>query len=127
MLKQAFLINTDLKMDKGKIAVQVAHCVIQYMVELNKRPKDDPMNERYKEWKSETPDDPIGMMKKVVLKSTKDNIVYFSNRLNSTGIWTYKIFDKGFTQVEPNSLTCLIVEPLDEETYDRLFSSMKLL
>jgi PTH2 family peptidyl-tRNA hydrolase len=131
MLKQVFLINTDLKMDKGKIAVQVAHGEVMYMQEIMIRfpnYKDSPpMVLRFYDWKSETPDDQIGMMKKVVLKSTQKEIIEYTWKLRNLNIWAYPIFDKGLTQVAPNSLTCLIVEPIEESKCDELFGHLKLL
>lgn len=127
MLKQAYLINTDLKMDKGKIGVQTAHGAIQYMAEINERKSEDPMVKRYKEWKAETPDDPIGEMRKYVLKSTQDEMIRFTNHLMLKRIWAYPIFDKGYTQVDQHSLTCLVVEPVEENVYNELFGSLKLL
>jgi len=131
MLKQVFLINTDLKMDKGKIAVQVAHGEVIYMQEIMIRfpnYKDQPpMVLRFYDWKAETPDDRVGMMKKIVLKSTEREIIEFTWKLRNEYIWAYPIFDKGLTQVPENSLTCLVVEPMEEFKCDELFRNLKLL
>lgn len=132
MLKQIFLINTDLKMDKGKIAVQCCHGETLYMDRIlehviQHRAKSDDIYVRYNKWRQATEYDQIGMMKKVVLKSTKDEIINYTWKLKNLGIWAYPIFDKGLTQVEPNSLTCLVIEPLEEEQCNTLFGNLKLL
>ena len=127
MLRQAYLINIDLKMDKGKIAVQTAHGAIIYMQAVNARCCDTDMEERFHDWKSETQDDPIGMMKKVVLKSTESEIRDIFMKLKSLNIWAYLIHDKGLTQLASNSLTCLVVEPLEDAQYDAIFGHLKLL
>lgn len=131
MLKQTFLINTNLKMDKGKIAVQVAHATVMYMQEIMVKfpnyKEQPPMVLRFYEWRAETPEDPIGMMKKVVLKSTENEMRNIFIRLKSQDIWAYLIFDKGLTQVPENSLTCIVVEPLKESKCDELFGDLKLL
>ena len=123
MLKQYFLINKDLKMGTGKIAVQIAHGEVMYMQKVMSK------NNRMKfyKWKSETSEDPIGMMKKIVVKSTENEMRDMFMKLHDLGIWSYLIFDKGLTQVEPNSLTCLVVEPLEESQYKDLFGDLKLL
>ncbi len=128
MLKQIFLVNTNLKMEKGKIAVQVAHGEVIYMESLpNSMDYPDERLDRYGEWRSNSKEDPIGMMKKVVLKSTESEIRDYYIRLKSQNIWTYMIFDKGLTQIPENSLTCLVVEPLEESICDTLFGDLKLL
>lgn len=127
MLKQIYLINTDLKMDKGKTAVQVSHGGIMYMQEVMSRCVDICMLERFYDWKAETPDDPIGMMKKIVLKSTEKEMRDIHQKLKSLNIWSYLIFDKGLTQIPENSLTCLVVEPLEESQCNTLFGNLKLL
>ena len=127
MLKQIFLVNTNLKMEKGKIAVQDSHATIMYMEKVTGLNADAHMQERYDIWRAKTSKDSIGMMKKIVLKSTESGIRDMYIKLKSQGIWTYMIFDKGLTQIPENSLTCLVVEPLEESQCDVLFGDLKLL
>ncbi len=131
MLKQIILINMNLKMGAGKIAVQVAHAEIMYMqkimVQFPNYKDSPPMILRFYDWKSETQEDPIGMMKKVVLKSTENEMRDIFIKLKNFNIWAYLIFDKGFTQISPNSLSCLVLEPLPEEQCNELFGDFKLL
>ena len=130
-LKQVFLINNDLKMGKGKICVQISHATIMYMqkimVQFPNYKEQPPMVLRFYDWTAETQEDPIGMMKKVVLKSTENEMRDMFMKLHSLGIWAYLIFDKGLTQVAPNNLTCLVIEPLEEEKCNELFGDLKLL
>jgi len=88
MLKQVFIINNDLKMGKGKIAVQVAHGEVEYM----------------------------NMLLGIHNRSHQKFKSYYK--------WTY---DMGLTQIPKNSVTCLVVEPLEEEQCDKLFRHFKLL
>jgi len=128
MLKQVFIVNKDLKMGTGKIAVQVAHGEVLYMESLpNSMDYPDTRLDRYGGWRSDTPEDPIGMMKKVVLKASENEIRDIFMKLRTLNIWCFLIHDKGFTQVVPNSLTCLVVEPLDEGNCDAFFGHLKLL
>lgn len=127
MYKQIFLINKDLKMGVGKIAVQVAHGEIMYMEMLNSVYSSIGKKENYNNWRARTSEDLIGMQKKVVLKSTESEIKDIYMKLKSLNIWCYLIHDKGLTQIPVNSLTCLVVEPLEEEKCNELFEDLKLL
>ncbi len=127
MFKQIFLINKDLKMGVGKVAVQVAHGEVLYMENLFSMNYPDEKHGKYDEWRSNTPEDPIGMMKKVVLKASEYEIRDIFIKLRNLNIWAYLIFDHGLTQIPENSLTCLVVEPLEESKCDKLFHSFKLL
>lgn len=127
MLKQTFIINKDLKMGVGKISVQIAHGEVMYMEMVNSIFSPEIKSVIRSNWRVKTKEDPIGMQKKVVLKSTESEIRDMYSRLKSLNIWCYLIHDKGLTQVAPNSLTCLVVEPIEEEQYRELFGNFKLL
>jgi PTH2 family peptidyl-tRNA hydrolase len=127
MLKQYYLINTDLKMGKGKIAVQVAHGIVIYMETVLSTDAWTGMKERYEKWRNTTPTDNTGMMKKVVVKSTQMEIVNYTWKLKREKIWAYPIHDRGLTQIPADSLTCLVIEPIEEEIGNRLFGNLKLL
>ena len=127
--KQALIINSDLKMDKGKIVVQAAHGEIMYMEAVNDAifPVDaQPNYDNYIKWR-EYDIKPIGMMTKVVMKATQLEMTNLIKVLKDNSIWAQQIFDKGLTQVKPESLTCLIVEPIPEEEHEKFFSHLKLL
>jgi len=126
MLKQVFLINTDLKMGKGKIAVQVAHGEIFYMETVLRilspsSIKETEMIISYAEWRLRDQ-----LMKKIVLKATEKEIHDFIDIYGST-YWMKMVIDKGLTQVPEDSLTCLVIEPLPEEKCDEIFNHLKLL
>lgn len=133
MLQQAYIVNQNLKMGKGKIAAQVAHGACYYMVEVmcghlessvfgDATKKEDRMLKRYQEWTKN------GIMKKIVLKATEEEIKAMSYNLTvNKNIWCYQIHDLGLTQVPENSLTCLVVEPLPEEKHKEFFAHLKLL
>ena len=133
MLKQAILVNKDLKMGVGKICVQVGHAEVMYMKKVMLECRYTNLKSscefmlKYIDWCDLTLEDPIGMQKKVVLKSTESEIRDMYLRLKSLDIWCYLIHDKGLTQVPENSLTCLIVEPLEDLKYNELFRDFKLL
>ncbi len=135
--KQVFIINEDLKMSKGKIPVQVGHGAIYYMnmilniVKVKERAKNTLYIDNYGSQKIEIFDkwfgEGGGLMKKVVLKATEQEMEDLYKQLEEKKIWSYKIHDAGLTQVQAGSFTCLAVEPLPEDVADQLFGHLKLL
>lgn len=126
--KQVFIINSDLGMGKGKIAVQVAHATVYYMEEIllyveGESPENDKLFERFVAWREED----HGLMKKVVLKATQEEMNKILLELTIREIEKFAVYDAGLTQVEPGSFTCIVVEPLEEEKCDELFGHLKLL
>lgn len=128
MLKQIFIVNTDLKMRKGKIATQVAHGEVEYMQHIrDSENKSDICHTirymRYIKWR----DDHNNMMRKIILKANYERILSAIHVCEKLNIWHHVVHDKGLTQVEPNSLTCIVVEPLTEQSSNVLFADLKLL
>ena len=130
MLKQVFIVDKGLKMGKGKIAGQVAHGEVMYMSEVYA--SDDAHRyvgipsrfyNRFISWRY----DHCEMMMKIVLKSTADEMDEISGELCHRNIWSTGVHDMGLTQVAEDSLTCIVVEPLDERVCDELFGGLKLL
>lgn len=125
MLKQIFVINKDLKMSKGKIAVQTAHAEIYYMdrvlqlfckdilnrtegIEIEKPTLSEiKLIDNYDKWFNSD-------MHKIVLKATEQEMIDFETNLKEKRIWTHRVYDLGKTQVPENSFTCLVVEPLEQ-------------
>jgi len=120
MLKQAFVINKDLEMGKGKIGVQTAHGAIQYTDYVKTHIIDD-IHRRYLLWREG------GMMKKAVTKASEEEIKALMVTLSERNIWHWDVHDFGLTQVAPMSLTCLVVEPIEDEVYQEIFGHLKLL
>lgn len=124
-LKQAFIINSDLKMGAGKVGVQTAHGATLYMNHVcdHGHSSEDEIYARFLKWFT----DEENLMKKVVLKATEIEMVNLSWTLKNKGVWAYPVIDRGLTQVPKDSFTCLVVEPISEEEYDNLFRHLKLL
>jgi PTH2 family peptidyl-tRNA hydrolase len=96
------LINTDLKMEKGKIASQVGHVVGHITEEIMKgiiggAPSSDKMEDyqHYTRWSKH------GHYKKIVLKATEAELKEFI----ATETKCRYVIDAGKTQIAPNSLT----------------------
>ena len=116
---QTFLVNTDLKMRKGKIAAQVAHGETLYMSDVYS-PLHEDMKERNEVWIN-------GGMHKIVFKATEEEMHHIINELNYFDIMSYVVRDFGLTQVPEGSFTVLAVEPLNKNSHEDLFSEFKLL
>ena len=114
-MKQIFVINKDLKMRKGKAAVQVAHGETYYMYQIMFQRKTTNLHLNFDKWFNTH-------MPKIVLKATEQEMIEFETNLTEKGIWTHRVYDLGKTQVPANSFTCLVVEPLKQS-----FNEFKLL
>ncbi|NOX71118.1 MAG: peptidyl-tRNA hydrolase [Candidatus Micrarchaeota archaeon] len=112
-MKQVFVVRSDLKMGKGKIAAQVAHAAIEC---YKKSARDDIIR-----WESEG-------SKKVVLKiSGEDDLLHLRRVCSARHLKTCIIHDAGLTQVEPGSITVLGIGPADDEEIDRVTGHLKMM
>ena len=116
---QTFLVNTGLKMRKGKIAAQVAHGETLYMSDVYGILHEE-MKERNGVWID-------GGMHKIVLKATEKEMCEIIEVLNDAEIMSYVVKDFGLTQVPEDSFTVLAVEPLSKTMHGFFFEDFKLL
>ena len=124
VLKQTFIINSDLDMRKGKITGQVAHGAVFYtQIAIEHSSDNAERYNRFVSWRYEDKE----LMKKVVLKASKEEIIRLRVILIDKDIWSHLVYDRGMTQIPENSLTCMVIEPLEEEKCDDLFRHLKLL
>lgn len=131
MYKQVFVVNKDLKMGCGKACAQVAHGETLYMQDVminyaDIENQDNTFTDRYFQWKDDSIK-PVGLMKKVVLKATDDQITSILLQLIKNNIKNYIVYDLGITQVESGALTVLCTEPIEEELSNKIFGHLKLL
>ena len=115
-MKQAIVVRTDLGMGKGKIAAQVAHASLSAAEEaMERRP------EWYSDWK-------LGGQAKVVLKvTTEAELRDLFRKAKTVGIPGALIEDRGLTQIEPGSVTCVGLGPGPDGDIDKLTGTLKLL
>jgi len=112
-MKQAIVVRTDLKMDKGKIAAQCAHASISSFLKANDVDKNIWIREG---------------MKKVVLKvRSEKELVALQKLAAKNKLPNELIMDRGFTQVEPGSRTALGIGPADENKINKITGKLKLL
>ncbi|MDG6955769.1 MAG: peptidyl-tRNA hydrolase [Nitrososphaerota archaeon] len=115
-MKQAIVVRSDLGMGKGKIAAQVAHASLSAAeAAQHKKPG------WYAEWKD-------GGQAKIVLKAgSEGDLRELFRRAKSAGLPAALIEDRGLTQVEPGSVTCMAVGPAPDGDVDAITGKLKLL
>ena len=114
--KQALLVRTDLGMGRGKIAVQCSHGAVSAEEEARLR-----FPEWWKSWMGE------GQCK-VALKTRDLSVIFdLERKARSQGLPVSLIRDRGLTQVDPDTVTCLAIGPAPVELLDKLTGNLSLL
>jgi len=114
--KQVIVVRSDLKMGKGKLAVQVAHAAVS-SAENTRKNRQVWFNAWYGE----------NQAKICVKVDNEKELRVLKGRLDEMGIPNALIQDAGLTQLEPGTTTCLGIGPLPSETADRYTGDLKLL
>jgi PTH2 family peptidyl-tRNA hydrolase len=115
-MKQAIVVRSDLKMGKGKLAAQVAHASLSAAEEaMERRPN------WFSEWKEE------GQAKIVLKVQTEETLRELYKKAKAAKLPAALIEDRGLTQLEPGTVTCLGIGPGPEEVLDGITGKLKLL
>ena len=115
-MKQAIVVRSDLKMGKGKTAAQVAHASLSAAEEAHeKKPR------WYEAWKE------AGQAKIVLKVESEEALRELLRKAKSAGLPASIIEDRGLTQVEPGSVTCLGIGPGPDGELDPISGNLKLL
>ncbi len=114
--KQVIIVRTDLKMGKGKLAVQVAHASVSSLEQARKyKPK------WVEAWFAEN-------QRKICVKVNSDKeLRILKGRIDENELPNALIEDAGLTQLEPGTVTCLGIGPVPSEVADRYTGELKLL
>lgn len=110
------MVRTDIKMGKGKMAAQVAHAALG-AAESAKRSHPD----WYDDWKDQ------GQAKVVVKAEGEEELLELQRQARAAGLPVSLIQDRGLTQLEPGTTTCLGVGPAPAGEVDRVTGKLKLL
>jgi PTH2 family peptidyl-tRNA hydrolase len=111
--KQVIVVRDDLKLSRGKLAVQVAHASI---IGYERAPR-----KIVEEWR-------IGGQKKIVLK-VKDlqEMMLLKDRAEKAGLITGIVKDAGLTEIPPGTITALVIGPDEEKKIDKVTGELPLL
>ena len=115
-MKQAIVVRLDLKMGKGKLAAQAAHASLSAAEEAMR------VHETwFREWKDEG-------QKKVVLRvQSQSDLEELLKKAKSERLPAALIEDRGLTQLEPGTVTCLGIGPAPDIKVDQITGRLKLL
>ena len=111
--QKVILVREDLKLPKGKLAVQSSHASVDAMLKSDKNSVDI--------WRREG-------AKKVVLKvKDEKELLKYKKLAEDYGLKTAVITDAGRTVLEPGTITCLGIGPDLEEKIDKVSGKLKML
>ena len=114
--KQMLVIRTDLKMSRGKLAVQVAHAAVSSAEEARKH---SPASWRKWLWEGQ---------KKVAVKvPNESDLVALYEKAKRAGLPTYLVRDRGLTELPPGTTTALGIGPAPTKNVDKITSELQLL
>ncbi|HLD57693.1 MAG TPA: peptidyl-tRNA hydrolase Pth2 [archaeon] len=113
MYKQVIVVRNDLKLSKGKLAAQVAHASLDAYLKADK--------DAVSEWE-------LTGVKKVVLRAQdlKELMAIF-DKLKSAKLKPSLIKDAGHTEIEPGTVTCVGVGPVEENQVNKITGHLKML
>ena len=116
-IKQVIVVRSDLKMGKGKLAAQVAHAAVD-AAETGRRKRP----EWYETWRDQG-------QAKVVVKTEggEPALKELQKQARSIGLPVALVQDRGLTQLEPGTTTCLGIGPGPSDQIDKLTGDLKLL
>ena len=115
-MKQAIVVRSDLKMGKGKVAAQVAHASLASAEGARER-----KSVWYDVWKEE------GQAKIVLKVESEAELNELFRKARSAGLPASLIQDRGLTQVDPGTVTCLGIGPGPDVAIDEITGKLKLL
>ncbi|MGB9635961.1 MAG: peptidyl-tRNA hydrolase Pth2 [Thermoplasmata archaeon] len=116
MYKQVIVVRRDLRLSKGKLAVQVAHAAVTAAEYGRKEQK-----EWFELWFNE------GQKKVVVEVENLEMLISCYELAKKEGIPSALIKDAGLTEIPPGTITCVGIGPAPSELVDRITGKLKLL
>jgi PTH2 family peptidyl-tRNA hydrolase len=116
LYKQVIVFHSDLKLSKGKTAVQAGHAAVSAAEEARRCRKN-----WWKSWVNE------GQRKIAVKVKTERELLEIEKQAKDSKLPCALIIDRGLTEVPPNTITCLGIGPAPSERVDKITGRLPLL
>jgi len=114
--KQVIVFRSDLKLSKGKAAVQAGHAAVSAEEEARKHHK-----KWFEEWYGE------GQRKIAVKVKNEKEMQELETQARELGLPSALIVDRGLTEIPPGTVTCLGIGPAPAEKVDKITGRLPLL
>lgn len=114
--KQVVVFRSDLKLSKGKTAVQAGHAAVSAAEEARKHRK-----KWFQDWFTE------GQRKIAVKVKNEKEMKELEAQAKELSLPCALIVDRGLTEIPPNTVTCLGIGPAPVEKIDKLTGTLPLL
>lgn len=125
-IKQVIAVRKDLSMRKGKMAAQVAHASMMFLVDNNEADRGDEMHVKLSpaeaSWLT-------GSFAKIIVGvDSEDQLRELVFQAQMQGVEVHSIIDEGRTEFNGiPTLTCASFGPCESELLDRLTGNLKLI
>jgi PTH2 family peptidyl-tRNA hydrolase len=114
--KQIIAFRSDLKLSKGKAAVQAGHAAVSAAEDARKHHR-----EWWESWLFE------GQRKIAVKVKGEKELLALEEEAHVHGLPCVLIVDRGLTEIPPDTMTCLGIGPAPAERVDKLTGRLPLL
>ena len=114
--KMVIGVRMDLKLSKGKTAVQVAHAAVICSLRAKKKQRLT-----FSKWYQE------GQKKVVVKVSDLNELRRIREEAELKGMVTELVRDAGLTEIPPGTITCVGIGPARNEDIDKVTGSLTLM
>jgi len=114
--KQVIAMRSDLKMGKGKIAAQAGHAAVSAAEEARKY---------FQKWLRAWLDE--GQCKIAVKVKSEEGLLSLEEAARKSGLPYALISDRGLTQLQPGTITCLAIGPAPSREVDKITGKLALL
>lgn len=113
--KLAVVVRDDLKLSKGKLAVQVGHAAVSCALKARRATPG-----WFRAWMAE------GQRKVVLRVAGLEDLRSLEAQARKLGLVTELVSDAGLTEVPPGTVTCLGLGPAPEGVVDRVTGNLGL-
>jgi PTH2 family peptidyl-tRNA hydrolase len=114
--KQVIAFRSDLRLSKGKAAVQAGHAAVSAAEEARKHRR-----EWWEDWIEE------GQRKIAVKVKSEKELLALERQAKDLALPCALIVDRGLTEIPPDTVTCLGIGPAPSEKVDKITGRLALL